>query len=52
MSGVTFTLGVAAAVISSARGFTGVGLLGLFFSHSLQLLTEGKLLLAVREFHH
>ena len=52
MSRVTITLGVAAAVVGSARGFTGAGLFGLFCSHSLQLLTKGKLLLAMRELHY
>ena len=52
MSRVTITLGVAAAVVGSVRGFAGAGLLGLFCSHSLQLLTKGKLLLAMRKLHH
>ena len=52
MSRVTITLGVAAAVVGSVRGFAGAGLLGLFRSHSLQLLTKGKLLLAMRKLHH
>ena len=52
MSRVTITLGVAAAVICSAGSLTGAGLFDLFCSHSLQLLTKGKLLLAVREFHY
>ena len=52
MSGVTITLGVAAAIISLARSLAGAGLLGWFNSHSLQLLTKGELLLAVRKLHY
>ena len=51
MNRVTITLGVAAAVVGSVRSFAGAGLFGLFSSHSLQLLTKGKLLLAMRKLH-
>ena len=52
MSRVTITLGVTVAVVSLARSLAGARLLGLFNSHSLQLLIKGELLLAVRKLHY
>ena len=52
MGGITITLGVTAAVICPVGGLTGGGLLGLFCSHSLQLLAKGKLLLAEGKFYY